>query len=377
MRFEIKNDTLETRLQKLSVLCNSRKKAVLYFTDRENAFQARYRCKNIASFLENDPLWGSVYCFTDEIHFFQDYIQDCSIVVFARVKWSVSVEQLITNIRKSKIPVVFDMDDLFCTMEDALIPMAANADRLNTLHRIAEYNLAIQRCDYLLVTNDYLGQCLQSAFHKPFFTIPNSLCREQIDVSGECVQRKTKIADRFIIGYFSGTTSHRRDFHVVSEALLHLLNDLDNVSLRICGHLELPEAFRAYKEAGRVEQIRFTDYLTLQSYISQVDVNIVPLEENKFTNCKSELKFFESAIVKVPTVATPVYSYKNAINDGKTGLLASEDEWYDKIRQLYEHPALAAEIAENACSYCIKEYYEKMPEKIAAAYQLIMDLHEQ
>ena len=37
------------------------------------------------------------------------------------------------------------------------------------------------------------------------------------------------------------------------------------------------------------------------------------MENNKFTNCKSELKFFEAAIAETVTVASPTFNYKNAI----------------------------------------------------------------
>jgi glycosyltransferase involved in cell wall biosynthesis len=69
------------------------------------------------------------------------------------------------------------------------------------------------------------------------------------------------------------------------------------------------------------------DFLNLQRLIAEVEVNIAPLQDNSFTNCKSELKFFEAAICGTPTLATPTFTFRNSIVDGKTGCLVPSHAW--------------------------------------------------
>ena len=73
------------------------------------------------------------------------------------------------------------------------------------------------------------------------------------------------------------------------------------------------------------------DHVNLQRLIGSVEVNVVPLVENEFTNCKSELKYFEAAMVGTLTVASPSYTYSRSIEDGVTGFLAKPDQWEEKL----------------------------------------------
>lgn len=58
-------------------------------------------------------------------------------------------------------------------------------------------------------------------------------------------------------------------------------------------------------------------------------LNIAPLEINRFCEAKSELKYFEAALVRVPTVASPTQPFKNAIQHGVNGFLAGDSaDWY-------------------------------------------------
>ena len=72
-------------------------------------------------------------------------------------------------------------------------------------------------------------------------------------------------------------------------------------------------AFRLRAAAARVperiEVCPLQDFVNLQRLIGEVEINIVPLQDNAFTNCKSELKYFEAAIVETVTVATPTYTF--------------------------------------------------------------------
>ena len=58
-----------------------------------------------------------------------------------------------------------------------------------------------------------------------------------------------------------------------------------------------------------------------QRLIAEVEINISPLKENQFTNCKSELKFFEAAACGTLTLASPTYAFKKSIVHGVTGFL--------------------------------------------------------
>ena len=120
--------------------------------------------------------------------------------------------------------------------------------------------------------------------------------------------------------------------------------------------MEFPEVMQHLIKKGRVKFAPLVDFMELQRLIAQVDVNIVPLVENTFTNCKSELKFFEASVVDTVTVAAPNYTYAHSIEDGKTGFLCRPGQWYERIVYLYEHPEESQKMAKAAKEYCLKRY---------------------
>ncbi len=127
--------------------------------------------------------------------------------------------------------------------------------------------------------------------------------------------------------------------------------------LRIVGSMNLPQKASPFVNNKQIISTSPVDFRKLQRLMSEVDVNIAPLVDNDFTNCKSELKFFEAAAVETTTIATPTYAFKNAIKHGETGFLCQPGEWYDTILDLYKHPAKNRKIALAAKDYCLKQYY--------------------
>ena len=66
-----------------------------------------------------------------------------------------------------------------------------------------------------------------------------------------------------------------------------------------------------------------------------MDINIIPLVINLFTEGKSDLKYYEAALVEVPSVASPTLVYQSAIEHGSNGFLArTRDDWYEALRTL-------------------------------------------
>ncbi len=76
--------------------------------------------------------------------------------------------------------------------------------------------------------------------------------------------------------------------------------------------------------------------------MARFDVNLAPLEiGNPFCEAKSELKFFEAALVDVPTVASPTGPMLRAIRDGETSILAADElAWRAALLSLVDDHAL-------------------------------------
>ena len=104
--------------------------------------------------------------------------------------------------------------------------------------------------------------------------------------------------------------------------------------LRLVGFMDTTGALAQY--ADRIDRHELTDFLNLQRLIGGTELNLVPLQDNGFTNCKSELKYFEAAIVGTVTLASPTYVYRATIRDGENGFLVNSTDWETTIAAAVE-----------------------------------------
>lgn len=87
----------------------------------------------------------------------------------------------------------------------------------------------------------------------------------------------------------------------------------------------------------------------------RLDIALAPLDENNFSKCKSQIKYYEYAINHWPGVYQD-FLYKN-VKHGETGYLAgTPDEWEAYIQKLIDDPSLRKDMGERAYSD-IKNHY--------------------
>ena len=86
---------------------------------------------------------------------------------------------------------------------------------------------------------------------------------------------------------------------MVAPVLVRLLREFSHLTLTVTG-VDL-QPFPEFAEfAGRVEKSPL-GWQRLPAEIARVDINIIPLVINIFTEAKSDLKYFEAALVEVPS----------------------------------------------------------------------------
>ncbi|MDR0931758.1 MAG: hypothetical protein LBM70_01890 [Victivallales bacterium] len=343
----------------------NRVKTIIGICDAPNTTTFRYRIYNLARALENSAEFSLHYFYQSEINAIADYIPNISALLISRTPWTWEIQNIATVARAFGIPVIFDIDDYIFDLNAIPLLSSTLNVRLNSTHEynhwaahVGRFEMTANLADFFTATNPYLGEKLGHKFGKPFFCIENSLNQEQIAISQRIceVKKQAKSDGNFVIGYFSGTPSHINDFKIITSEIIRLLDNYPTMKLLVVGFMNFPQEINPYISAGRVITHPLVDFFELQILMAQVDVSIVPLVDNIFTNCKSELKFFEGAIVDVPTCATPIYSYSQSIQHEKTGFLCRQGQWYSTIAKIYEGKYDLKKICAGAKEYCLKHY---------------------
>jgi glycosyltransferase involved in cell wall biosynthesis len=272
----------------------------------------------------------------EEIPHLLPRIQELSALVITRVRYATPIASLIAAARAKNVPVWFDCDDFVFDSRYVHFIMQTLAQDARTDHAMDTWFAHIGRieavarlCDGGITTNSFLAERMKEIVPGPVAIVPNFMNRLQQEVSDLLLQEKQlrnwKSEAPTLIGYFSGTPSHTHDFALVAPALARLLAKDKGVRLRIVGYLDALGILESHRD--RIEFFALHDFVNLQRLIAEVDINLAPLQTNIFTNCKSELKFFEAAAVGTWTLASPTPVFQNAISSPQKGQLVKAQEW--------------------------------------------------
>lgn len=341
-------------------------KRVAYFYEVADTSTFRYRVYNMVQTIQSlSSDISSSYFFLSDLNNLPEVLALADIVVICRTRYSHHINQLITSARAKNIKVFFDVDDF--VFNPSYVHLILNTLDQDVSHPqawdhwfayIGRLGETLKLCDAAITTNEFLAAQIHKVTGKSVGVIPNYLNQEQIDLSEKFfkakVQSSFKRDDNFCLGYFSGTPTHNKDFGIISNALVQVLKANPNVILRVVGFIDLKGELQNYQ--SRIELLPLQDFLNLQQIIASTEINLVPLQDNIFTNCKSELKFFEAGVVGTVTIASPTFTYSKAVVDGVNGYLSCAYEWVDEISYVIDNFTAYPEIAFEAYQDSLRNY---------------------
>ncbi|WP_051656806.1 glycosyltransferase [Butyrivibrio sp. AE3004] len=380
--FEPWNIPVQYRIDEMSAAIKAGYKIALMFYDKPDSSTFRYACYNVYQHSQNSKEWRAFYFYEFECETVKDYLKKASLLIMSRTKWSYSYDNLIKKAKELNIPVVMQIDDLVCNLDFVDYVVESNYDAKNSevvYNFWFSYVSRIQKIadcvDGFIVTNDYLGGMIKEHTNKDYAVIHNSLNSEQINASESLFTNKNfRRKGTFSIGYFSGSPTHKNDLEMISSEIQQLLADYADIVFYIVGYMEFSDDLNKYIQEGRIIFLPMVNFVELQRLISDVDVNIVPLVDSVFTNCKSELKFFEAAAVGTITCASPTYAYTHSIENGVDGFVCEPGQWYKTISEIHDGKYDIADMVQKARNKALSRYYgENVVNEIENAFNKMVD----
>lgn len=166
---------------------------------------------------------------------------------------------------------------------------------------------------------------------------------------------------------WQGGYSHFPDFYPIKNAFSDAAHRMPQIKWVVFGTL-FPWVYEKIPSV-RVEFYKWVSHELFHMKLGTLcaDINIAPLANTRFNRCKSAIKWYEAAALKIPTLASNCGPYKEEIVDGETGLLfSSAQEFVDKLEHLVKDADYRKRIGQNAYDW-VREHRDAMKTVIPLA----------
>ncbi len=295
---------------------------------------------------------------TDEVYYTQlrmEQVRNARLFVIFRCPYTESIGAFIEEAKRLHKSVVYDIDDLVVdTKYTDTIPYVqalSETGKQNYDAGVINMGKTLALCDAAITTTERLAEELEHYVPEVFIN-RNTASDRMLMLSDAAVKRQKKTATNQVsMGYFSGSITHNADVEMILPVLVRVLRERPNVLFHVVGELELPKELKPFK--SQIVRRPFVKWEKLPDLIASVDINLAPLANSIFNDAKSENKWVEAALVKVPTIASNFGAFKRMMIHGETGLLCdTADDWYHAIISLVDNADERSRLAENARRYC-------------------------
>ena len=331
---------------------------------------ARYRTQHVAEELRMNGFRAEYI--SQDSPFFVRSVETFTVIVFHRVLFTEAVAKYVARAKELQRTLIFETDDL--VYDPAYLSQMDYYKHMNALEKkLYEHGVGGE-----LLADPYVAHCTTSTPFlkrkleergKEVFLVTNKMSAEDVAWAEVIRTRVKKEAGVVRLSYLSGTPSHNKDFATVTPVLCRLLQDFPQLRLVLAGPLDTEHALTAF--SSQIIRVPFSPRKEYFKTVASMDINIAPLEQNDFTEAKSELKFFEAGLLGVPTVAVANETYRGAITDGVDGFVAAtEEEWYEKLARLITDETLRQRMAQAALQTAL-EKYTTVNGKSEAYYQFL------
>lgn len=293
------------------------------------------------------------------LHLSLEQVRNYRVFVIFRCPYTEELGEFIRLAKELNKTVIYDIDDLVIDTKytDTIkyLDTMSPEERKGYDEGVRNMQKVLKMCDAAITTTERMAEELKYYVPKVFIN-RNTASEEMLQLSEEAYKKiiaeKTAEERKTVkLGYFSGSITHNDDFILIQPAVAKIMEKYPQTELHIAGILDIPKELEAFKE--RVIAHPFADWKKLPEMIAAVDINLAPLEESIFNEAKSENKWVEAALVRVPTIASNLGAFKRMIEHNKTGILANTcDEWYEGLESLVVDAQKREYIAKNAYEYC-------------------------
>lgn len=258
--------------------------------------------------------------------------------------------------RKNGVKIVFDIDDSLWHIKN---DNPAFKVYYKGSEAIRNFEAICNEVDVMTCTNKYLKNVILNKTYKQADDV--KIIPNYIDLKTYSHVSPFKDTGQILLTHY-GSTTHFIDLNdeEFNKGIDKLLSEYPNVNIRFVGAF-IPKYKmrwgRRYENAYGHEDIYSWIKDKFPQYMDETDIMIVPLLDDIYNRCKSDIKFLEASSAKKPGVYQKIRQYEEVIENGKNGFLAStSDEWYNSLKTLIDDVKLRKQMGEEAYNTIVSKH---------------------
>lgn len=298
-------------------------------------------------------------------------LPELDFLILYRLPLTPSLLDVIRDARHAAVPIAYETDDLLfdadafpAPAED--YPANFGADEYAELQILPPmYLRAMALCDHVITSTPPLMQRAGEMLGHDRLSVHVNGLDGRHAAAAACPRGREDGALRLFYG--SGTKAQQSDFAALAaDVLAPFLSGHADVRLTVAGQVELPSCLKAF-----ASQIQTLEPQNLQDYwtaLAAADVFLAPLARNAFNDCKSAIKWLETANLGIATVASKTPAFESVIRSGEDGYLCERaGEWLSALEQLAARPEEARRMGAQAHTRAMADFAAaKLDQNLAA-----------
>lgn len=242
--------------------------------------------------------------------------------------------------RKFNRPLIMDCDDsIWDIMPDNPVYESFKKGSEN----LENFTAICREVDYMTTTSNYLRNAISRYTDKPTSKI--KVFPNYIDLSLYNHRSEFRESKEIRLLHF-GSTTHFIDLTEAAfeDGVDRIMKDYPTVVLKTVGALIPRYKYKwgmRYENSYGHQDVYSWIKERFPTFMDETDILVTPLQDNRYTRCKSSIKFLEGSSAIKPGCYSRIRQYEEVITDGVDGMLCdSAEEWYSKIKLLIDNKEL-------------------------------------
>lgn len=287
----------------------------------------------------------------------KENIKNADVVVFQRPQ-TVETFELIKQIKAIGKKVIFENDDTYQVGKGIMLERLENDKQRAVAVEVSNLtNQILSICDGAIASTELLAEEYRT-HNKNVAVLKN--CIDPLDA----FPNKKNTTGKFRVGFIGSVTTNDDYIHIKDQ--IKQLDDRGDVTIVVFGIKYKDGSSLSFMKEDNVfwsqlKNVEWQHYVPVNQYMYTLsklalDLIIIPRQDSYFNRCKSNIKFLEASLLKIPVLAQGFESSPYQQDKDYLTLVTDNSKWYTTIIAIKDSYSTYKDLSEKAHKYVLQNY---------------------